>query len=174
VRATAVAAIGEVGVSHAERIALSSRWPGFTEAGSVVIEVPPEAWPPPTTSLEIEGRVFEPKSELHVTIAGKELGKRIRELPGLDTIFEAQDWWLRRTTEHLRIGKQKPEGYVETIIERVELPALAMFIDAVSKALGEPVETPPAHVTLFTSGDPEGIGIPDEEALRQMFVERIS
>lgn len=157
----------------ADRIALPKHWPGFTPAGSLVIDLPVDAWPPPSASIEIDGRVFEPKSELHVTVAGKALGARLREVAGIETIFAAQDWWLRPTREHLRIGKMKPEGYVETIIERIEMPALASFITAVSAALGEPIEPPPPHVTLFTSGDPEGIGIPDEASLQRMLVGRV-
>jgi len=147
-------------------VELSSVWPGFGRKGSVVIPIPHSAWPPPTSPVD----GFQPKQELHLTIMGKE-----RALPFLShekklrAAFESLRWEIERTGERLQIRKLKPDvGLVESIIERVRCDAMAAFY-----RLLDLDDVQPPHVTLYTKGDPEGIGIPTEAALQSMLVTRL-
>lgn len=59
------------------------------------------------------------------------------------------------------------EPGVESLIEMVAVPGLAPFYAELSRILGEELELPPVHVTLFTFGRAKGIGLPTQAVFEQ-------
>ena len=167
------------------RIALGRVWPGFTQAGTVVLPVPEASWPPPSAPVVLHGCCFSPKSELHVTIVGSALGAGLRaELESntldeacLAAAFHAQTWQLERTGPCMRLRRLResvgPEAPADaaSLIERIGLPAMAGFHAELGRLLGCGLPVPPPHVTLYTHGDESGIGVPDEATLLTLAVD---
>jgi hypothetical protein len=154
--------------------ALGSAWPGWGEAGTLVLPIDPRDWAPPARPLDVDGRVFVPKHELHVTVVGKALGARLREAilgRGIDEAalrreWARQPWRLRRSGWRIRLRKEA----AGSIIEPVALPAMARMHAWLGRALGEALPVPPPHVTLYVRGDAEGIGVPDAATLARLRV----
>jgi hypothetical protein len=150
---------------------LAATWPGWGPAHTLVLPIDPRDWPPPSAPLDIAGRTYAPKHELHVTVVGKALGAELCaaiaagriDAAGLRRRFEGQRW-------RLRVRKPAPDDEVESVIEPVALPAMARLHAWLGEALGRPLPVPPPHVTLFVRGDAEGIGVPDAATLARLRV----
>lgn len=151
---------------------------------TLVLPIPPRAWPPPAQSVTLDGLVFAPKRELHITLVGSALGRALRAAVDarsldaeLDTAVAAQDWRFARTGRLLRlqksIGDEGARRMTGSIIERIELPAMVSFHAALSRLLGHPLPVPPAHVTLYTQGSAKGIGVASEAELQRLAVRGI-
>lgn len=154
-------------------------WPGWSNEDTLIL--PLDDAPPPA-AVDFHGRRFEPKRELHVTLVGTALGRELRAVLGgrrdaaTRPAFEALDWSLARTGEGAlieRTGERGRATRVATVIEFVELPAMAHFHRWLGGLLGRELPVPPPHVTLYTHGDARGIGIPTPRALRAMARARI-
>lgn len=162
-----------------------ARWPGWSAARTLVLPVPAVAWAPPVVGVTLDGMAFEPKRELHVTLVGGTLGRELHValgkralLQALRTAFEAQDWSFVRTRRWLLLrkvgdGKGKP-GTCHSVIECIELPAMAPFHAAIGALLGRELPLPPPHVTLFTAGNAEGIGVASARQLRGYVVRELA
>lgn len=149
-------------------------WPGWSDANTLLL--PLDDAPPPRT-LDLGARRFDPKPELHVTLVGPRLGAELRALLG-DALeaatrpaFEALDWSIARSgraerVEHHGRRDDGRRGTIASIIEHVELPALAHYYRWLETLLGRQLPVPPPHVTLYTHGKARGIGIPTTRALR--------
>ena len=156
-------------------IALPAAWPGWSAAGALVLALDPAAWAPPATPLQVDGREFAPKHELHVTVVGKGLGAEVQaaldagrvDADGLRAAFTGQPWRLRRSHWRVHLRKPAPEQHVESVIEPIALPAMARLHAWLGRALGRELPVPPPHVTLYVRGDAEGIGVPDEATLER-------
>jgi hypothetical protein len=99
------------------------------------------------------------------------------------------DWQWRRLGEHWLIGRPAGarlaqrgiagHGSVEpgcaalSIVERIEQPAQHGFRQLAGALLGETLPAPVPHVTLYTYGDPGGIGLPDEATFRERRIRRL-
>lgn len=151
---------------------------------TLVLPIPRRAWPPPSQPVRLDGLVFAPKRELHITLIGSALGRALRAAvagPSLDAAiaaaFAAQDWRFTRNGRLFRLqkssGGDSREPTVGSIIELVDLPAMAPFHAALSRLLGQALPVPPAHVTLYTQGAATGIGVPSAEALRALTVREV-
>ena len=149
-------------------------WPGWSETHSLVLPIDDA---PPTDTRDIDGRRFEPKDELHITLVGRRIGAELHRALGdrLDAAtrpaFDALDWSHARTGEQVLIetrGRRDDgsEGVIATIVEHVDLPALPYFHRWLGGLLGRELPVPPAHVTLYTHGKREGIGIATRGQLR--------
>lgn len=157
-------------------ISLRTRWPGFGLAGTVVIPVDSATWAPPAAAIALAGVAFAPKRELHVTVIGTALGARLKAAlreTDVAALFAPLDWTFRRTHRVLHVRRDVDGAVAQTLIERIEQPAMAAFHDALSQRLGAPLPVPPPHVTLYVHGTAEGIGIPDEESLARWTVGEI-
>ena len=146
--------------------------PHWTAAGTLLLAIPPQAWPPPARGLRLDGIDFSPKPELHATIVGRTLGARLRAAAadepgvaaGVDAACAACDWsWARRRDWWL-LRKTADGARKASIVERITLPAMAPFHARLGQLLGCPLPVPPPHVTLWVAGDAEGIGVPDAAA----------
>lgn len=156
--------------------------PGWTTAGTLLLPIAPDAWPPPARALRLDGIDFAPKSELHATIIGRALGARVRAArdadPALADAVEAacaeQDWsWSR---SHVRwLLRKHAEGVRKAaIVECIALPAMAAFHARLGALLDCALPVPPPHVTLYVAGDAEGIGVPDATAWRRYAVRELA
>ncbi|AXK73289.1 hypothetical protein DWG18_14045 [Lysobacter sp. TY2-98] len=149
-------------------------WPGWSNDNTLLL---PLADAPPTKGFDFDGRHFDAKKELHVTLVGRALGAELRRAFGerLDVAtrpaFEALDWSCERTGQHRLIeradtGGDGERGTVASVIELVHLPALDWYYRWLGDLVGRQLAVPPAHVTLYTHGKTRGIGIPTARSLR--------
>jgi hypothetical protein len=160
-------------------------WPDWTPEKTLVVPIAPECWKPPFAPIELDGLTFEPKSELHVTLVGRMLGRQIHETLGerfrtcaVRAAFEALDWRFERTGELLRVQKtvrlkSGERRVANAIIERIRMPAMAKFHHALGDLLGRKLAVPPPHVTLYVHGRAQGIGIPSVSKLRAWSVREV-
>ncbi|HVF35004.1 MAG TPA: hypothetical protein VND91_06740, partial [Candidatus Saccharimonadia bacterium] len=158
------------------------RWPGFRPDGTLVLPIDDRSGAWPARPLKLDETRFAPKRELHVTIVGRALGARVAEALSRESLaereladaFEALDWSHDDTDAFVWLRKVKPEGVADSIIELVDLPALAAFHFALGRRLGDRLAVPPAHLTRWVRGDPEGIGVPDDAALHELTVRLVA
>jgi len=156
--------------------------PHWSDAGTLLLAIAPDAWRPPLRGVRVEGIDFAPKTELHATIVGRGLGAEVRAaMAGHDTLATSIDaaiasldwswtrqrgWWLLR----------KRDGGVEktSSVETIALPAMREFHVRLGTLLGRTLPVPPPHVTLYVAGDAEGIGVPDDEAWQRHVVREVA
>ena len=148
-----------------------SSWPGFGD-GRLLLPLPRAWFTPMATTLDVYEACLQIKHEFHVTLLDRSSGALARDTLGparVRELFEEQDWHPAHTGNGVVLRKPKQRagsGQVcYSIIELVELPALQRFRAALSRAGGFALAEAPAHVTLYTSGDTRGIGLPDQQAL---------
>jgi hypothetical protein len=152
--------------------------PGF------VLPVPPGRWPPPADGVRLDGLAFDPKPELHVTLVGSALGRELLATFGGSTIAlvdaarDAIDWRFERGGRRLLLRKTLIEhGHTtvaHSIIELVDLPAMACFHRRLGRLLGRQLPVPPPHVTLHTAGRVQGIGVSSPARLRAFTVRMVA
>ncbi|MBW3550757.1 MAG: hypothetical protein KY442_08010 [Proteobacteria bacterium] len=162
-------------------------WPGWSSQKTLVLPLSPDRWSPPTDAVEIDGLHFAPKRELHVTLVGRRIGqalhaglgeRRVRS-KAVREAFCALDWRFTRTHELHRLQKREQMGHgagrcIGSIVELIEMPALAVFYRTIGELLGREVPVPPAHVTLYTAGRAKGVGVPDTATLRRLSQRELS
>jgi len=152
---------------------------------ALVLPIPPERWPPPCASIELDGLRLEPKPELHVTLVGRALaaelhatfGDRARAL--VEAARDARDWRFERSGHFLLLRKSVtddggPTAATHSVVELLQLPAMASFHRALGRLLGRQLPVPPAHVTRYTAGRPQGIGVSSPARLRAFTVRRVA
>ena len=142
-------------------------------------------------SLAFRGKVFDPKDELHITILGKAPGRLVREAIERDPPVEGRirqaienaNWAFRFQDKMYHVCKEKKvrhaQGdlntlHAESIIVMVEVVGLQGFYDRLGRITGVDLEPPPAHVTLYTYGDPLGIGLYSREDLQEFVTQEIA
>lgn len=172
------AVVSCVDPTHHGAMATIAHTPGF------VLPVPAERWTPPGDGIRLDGLAFDPKTELHITLVGTALGRELHAVFGasaravVDAAFAAQDWRFRRTGRHLLLRRTYVENgqalLVHSIVELIELPAMAAFHRTLGRALGRQLPVPPAHVTQYTAGRAQGIGVPSPARLRAFAVRALS
>lgn len=156
--------------------------PEWAEEGTLLLRIPPTRWPPPRAPLVLDGIAFRPKDELHVTLVGRALAAELQAAQAGDARLRAAverlragfDGSLARQRQWLRLEKVEDGRTVGSLIERLELPAMAGLHRALGDLLGRALPVPPPHVTLYTAGDERGIGVPDEAALARWSVRAVA
>ncbi|RZA32658.1 MAG: hypothetical protein EOP92_24910 [Lysobacteraceae bacterium] len=162
-----------------------ARWPGWSAERTLVLPVPEAAWAPPRGGVTLDGVAFEPKRELHVTLASGALGRELhvamrgRALErATRAAFEAQDWSFTRAGRWLLLrkpaGDARRPGAVHSIIECIDMPALAPFHATLGNLLGRELALPPPHVTLFTARKAEGLGVASARQLRAYLLREVA
>ena len=125
-------------------------WPRPSGGDSLVLPVDPADWAPPAAWLAT----------------------------AVATALAAQDWRFTRTGRRWLLRKPfVADGRVQlahSVIERVELPAMASFHRVLGCLLGRELPAPPPHVTLYVAGRPHGIGLSSEARLRAFAVREVS
>lgn len=164
--------------TDAPRVTIAAA-PRLSEA-RVLLPVPAADVAPPSSPVRMrEGIELAPKSELHITLVGSRLGSDLRRNLGeafLDDALRALaaqfDWRFRRGRRRLLLRKRDHGGddggarLRHSLIELVDLPAMAPLHRALGRLLGRQLPVPPPHVTLYVAGDPRGIGLPSPAMLR--------
>lgn len=155
-----------------------------TAPHTLVLPIAPERWPPPQATVEVDGLHLEPKPELHVTLVGTALGAELHATAGnhagalVRALRDAHDWRFERSDRHLLLRKAVVEDgrvvVAHSLIERIDLPAMAPFHRALGRLLGRQLPVPPPHVTLYTAGRPQGIGVSSPARLRAFTVRRVA
>lgn len=158
-------------------------WPGWTPQKMLVLPIAPELWAPPVETLVVDGLTFLPARGLHVTLVGRWLGPALQSEPGrrqaVREAFRRLDWGFTRTGELLRLEKHELAGgrghgrAIGSVIERIEMPAMAAFYDELAVLLGRGLSIPPPHVTLYTTGRSQGIAVPDVATLQRLTVHEV-
>lgn len=150
-------------------------WPGRSPGGTVVL---PLHRAPPAQPLELAEVTLVPKAELHATLIGRGLAARLERSfdrgwleARLHGAFDRLDWrWAPTGEFHLLCRTaQRDDGTraeVWSVIERLQMPALAGLHRSIGRWLGSQLALPPPHVTLYVAGKAKGIGVPSERALR--------
>jgi hypothetical protein len=158
-------------------------WPGWTSRKTLVLPIPADRWTPPRAPVTIDAITFMPKRELHVTLNSRGLGQVLHGAPGergqraaVRAAFEALDWEIHRTGERLRLEKRELSGgrAIGAIIERIEMPAMTEFYEALAQLLGRTLAIPPPHVTLYTTPRSQGLALPDAATLRRLTVREVA
>lgn len=162
--------------------AAGSAAPQWTPAGTLLLRIDPAAWPPPRHGLRLDGVDFAPKPELHATIVGRALGARLQAAMAADAALAARvealriacEWSWTRCGEWWLLRKAEGATTKASIVERIVLPAMARFHARAGALLGQALPVPPPHVTLYTAGDAEGIGVPDAAAWERHAVREVA
>jgi len=155
-----------------------------TRKGTLLLDIPPALWPPPTREVQLDGESFIPKRELHVTLLGRalfdeinaQLSPRLRRRAWAEA--RAWQWRIDRTGEmHLleHIDPAQPGSPpARSVIETIGLAGAEEFYRLLEQHLGRQLPRPPPHVTLYTLRDADGIGVPDAAALRRLTVRTLT
>lgn len=146
---------------------------------TLILPIQPGRWPPPVAPITIDGIELAPKSELHITLIGKALGRELQTTLGesfagavVANAFDSCNWAFERGGRHLLLRKPLDAAdaprFAHSLIELVDLPAMAPFHEALARHLGRQLPIPPAHVTLYTAGRDSGIGVASDRQLRAL------
>lgn len=142
---------------------------------TLILPIPPDCWAPPTAPITVAGLALMPKPELHITLIGRALGAELQATFGqavaagmVSKAFAAGDWSFARSGRYLLLRKTDPAGIAHSIIELIALPAMAALHTALGRHLGRQLPVPPAHVTLYTAGRDNGIGVASPRRLRAL------
>ena len=149
--------------------------PQWSDADTLLLAIAPQAWPPPSRGVRVDGTDFAPKRELHVTIVGRALGAQARAAMAREAALAAAiaaalaslDWSWTRRREWWLLRKCGGGAHKASIVEAVALPAMRPFHARLGELLDRRLPVPPPHVTLYVAGDAEGIGVPDAGAWRR-------
>jgi hypothetical protein len=140
--------------------------------GSVVLPLRGAPLWRPGTCLELAGRVYEAKSELHITVLSRAQLAALREAGIDDTLlnrllsrFRFRFRYRRRLWLLARTG---PEGEEGSLVQLLRQPEQALLRRGLEAATGVALGKPVPHLTLYTYRRPEGIGIPDRESFRRL------
>lgn len=161
------------------------KWPGISAVNTLLVSLDKNEFGIRSSPVVYAGRTFIPKRELHVTVCGSTLGKRLNqkflEDPGIEKrvrqAFEDTDWHYEKTRGLRRLvrpqaGNRNPE---ESIIMLVKMEGMARFYSRLKTLdiIPENHPVPPAHVTLYTYNCELGIGVHSERDLSELTVEQI-
>ena len=125
-----------------------------------------------------QGKTFQPKDEVHITIFGSRLSEALAEAmaedPALGNQLEAliatTVWSYQLHDEWYHVV----DGEEETIIRMAGVPPLPHFYREVETLAGVEIPERPTHVTLYTYNNQEGIGIATEEEFKALVVGELS
>jgi hypothetical protein len=155
---------------------------GFSDGPTYLIPLDLEEWVVYGQAVRFRGQAFDAKREVHITVVNKDLGAKLEDLIRIDPKLESRiaqaieeaDWGssaarYRRASLHHVVKEKKPKDgqgeplHAESIVQQVEVPGLDAFYAALSAIVGPLPDLPPTHVTLYTLGDPQGIGLKNRQ-----------
>ena len=127
-------------------------------------------------AVTYQGKSFQPKDEVHITILGSrvadEIAEQIADRPSLGErlreAIEGAGWryTLRDEWYHV-VREEDDEAYAESIVRMADVPPLDDFYRQVEELAGVEIPPRPAHVTLYVLHDAGGIGIATWEQFNQ-------
>lgn len=142
------------------------------ETGNILVSVDKVDYEYDDRAVEYQGRVFTPKSELHITIVSMEDAEELRRFlektpdgtQSVWDILDETDFSFRKLDQFYHVVESPG---VETIIQMVEIPMLETFFRSMSGLVGRGFLLPPTHITLYMRGTSIGIALPDQEVFRE-------
>lgn len=151
------------------------KWPSFNDNGTVLINLDPDAFCLSERDIEVDGAVFTPKDELHVTLIGTKLGsiilEKVKQDKSIDGLlgkaFEDIDWSFEQTGPVHILSRKKGKIFQKSIIMLIEMPGVAEFYQQLMLRglIDAEIPLPPPHVTMYTHNIPLGIGVPGQKML---------
>ena len=122
--------------------------------------------------IEALGRRWQRKVEFHMTVIGAAVLEKVsagdpRVQKRVGRVVGDRSVGPIYATSELRRVRHPEDPDFETIVVMVECPALAEVYRELSAELGTELAPPPAHVTLYSTDSERGIGINDDQQLRE-------
>lgn len=147
------------------------------EYGRLLLEVPNDTINiPHHVALYALTNDYTPKDEYHLTVVGKKTQQILSEYGYLDDVvrlidsearWEIRSWSDIKVLQNVEIDDQGNEVVEESIIQLVSLPAMNKLYDKICAITHLAIETPPAHITLYTKNTARGIGIYSQSQLEE-------
>lgn len=131
------------------------------ETASFFLDISPDALEiPEHIRAHAAAHNYTEKGEPHVTIVGRKIGAKLFEIGAGDMALERAhetNWHVIDLPIYHVIRKL---GEKSSLIQMARVPELYAFYDTLAYDTGLSLNVPPPpHITLFTRGDPEGIGL---------------
>jgi hypothetical protein len=148
------------------------------DSGYLLLRLEKQAFALQGQGVTLEGRRFEPKDEVHITILSREAAEAVRqhleENPEqgerLRRLIDETHWEFQKLDSFYHVWEE-PEA--ETIIQMVEVPGLPAFFKRVGEMVVKEIEPPPAHVTLYLRNTEKGIGLPTQAVFEQLVQKQV-
>ncbi len=122
--------------------------------------------------VRYQGKIYQAKPELHITIISKDAGillehlkRHPEDIDDIQDLVISTDWSFYKT-DNFYLIQDKPG--IETIIQTIDIPVLKSFLRDLSKLVGRGFVMPPTHITLYMRGTEQGIPIPDQRRFKQL------
>ena len=135
------------------------------ETGTLLLRLHTEEVGLGDEAITYQGRRFQPKDEVHITVIGSTLGEQLLDVlkddgrrRRLESLVAGTNWDYQ-LLDRWHYGVRQGETPAESIIRMVEAPPLPSFYSALEAITGLSIPARPAHITLYTRGDDNGIGI---------------
>jgi ribosomal protein S15P/S13E len=146
--------------------------------GYLILELDLQSFYLHPEGVRFEGRHFEAKDEVHITILSREAAEAVRQHlerypqdeEQVRQLVDETNWEYRKLDSFYHI-QEEPE--VETIVQMVEVPGVDTFFKQVGHPVGQELELPPTHVTLYMRGTEKGIGIPTQAEFERLAQKQI-
>lgn len=144
----------------------------------LVVQLEPSIYGYEAREVTFNGKTFNPKEELHITILSNEaaeiLKEHLQEKP--EDIELVQGYvnhagWVYKKEDCFYHVVQEPG--VETIIQMVCVQGAESFYESLSGIVGHELPFPPTHVTLYMIGTEKGIGLPTQEVFDELVREEV-
>ena len=123
-------------------------------------------------TVTYQSLTYQPKSELHITLLSKAAAAAVRDWAGDDPTRREKLQDLIAQTDFsfmpLRCFYHARRDGDQTLIQLVHMPTLRGFYHQLSTLVGSRLSVPPAHITLYTSGNPMGIGIASYQEFKKL------
>ena len=158
---------------------------GFTDKGIYKVDLDPRAWILWGRAVRYKGTLLTAKPEAHITVVNKDLGAELERLVAacpeaqarIEQALRDTGWpqddpaYSRGRLYHVAKDKEQEDDqgrpialHAESIVQRVRVPGIEAFYATLGEIVGRTIEIPPTHVTLYVTGDPQGIGLQTERA----------
>jgi hypothetical protein len=146
--------------------------------GYLILELDLQSFYLHPEGVRFEGRHFEAKDEIHITILSRDAAEAVRQHlerypqdeEQVRQLVDETIWDYRKLDSFYYI-QEEPE--VETIVQMVKVPGVDTFFKQVGQLVGQELELPPTHVTLYMRGTEKGIGIPTQAEFERLAQKQI-
>lgn len=137
-------------------------------------------------AVEFQGKRFQPKDEVHITIIGTDLGERLKEAmardpsiePQLRQVIDNRDWSYQLQDRWYHVAQEAEDddedGREESVIRMADVAGVADFYERLSQMLATELEVPPTHVTLYTYNNVHGIGVANQAEFNELVMREVS
>jgi ribosomal protein S15P/S13E len=146
--------------------------------GYLILELDLQSFYLHPEGVQYERRHFEAKDEVHITILSRDAAEAVRQ--HLER-YPQDEEQVRQLVDETNMDYRKLDSFyhiqeepeVETIVQMVEVPGVGTFFKQVGQLVGQELELPPTHVTLYMRGTEKGIGIPTQAEFERLAQKQI-